>query len=179
LEDALLEGSLLLSLLRHGERVKIACLAQLINAIAPIMTEPGGVAWRQTIYFPFEQVSRFGRGEVVFTEVTVPTYATRSDAAVPYLDAVGVLNREEGILTLFAVNRSCDQPMALAIDLGGFTPLGPMSHWVMTGERADTTNGPHREVIRPIKQTAIPPADGNTTQLLPALSWNVFQLAVS
>ena len=47
--DALLVGSLLITLLRHADRVKIACLAQLVNVIAPIMTADGGPAWRQTI----------------------------------------------------------------------------------------------------------------------------------
>lgn len=44
-EDALLVGSMLITLLRHADRVKMACLAQLVNVIAPIMTSDTG-AWR-------------------------------------------------------------------------------------------------------------------------------------
>lgn len=41
-EDALLVGLMLIVLIRHSDRVKVACLAQLINVIAPIMTDPNG-----------------------------------------------------------------------------------------------------------------------------------------
>ena len=53
-EDALLAGSMLITFLRNADRVKIACMAQLVNVIAPIMTRPGGGAWAQTIYWPPE-----------------------------------------------------------------------------------------------------------------------------
>jgi len=59
-EDALAFGGACISLLNHADRVKSACLAQLVNVIAPIMTETGGPAWRQTIFFPFAHISRFG-----------------------------------------------------------------------------------------------------------------------
>lgn len=60
--DAVVFGSLLIALLRHADRVTVACLAQLVNVIAPIMTEPGGAAWRQTTFFPFAQAAKYGRG---------------------------------------------------------------------------------------------------------------------
>ena len=63
--DALAFGGLCISLLNHADRIKAACLAQLVNAIAPIMTETGGPAWRQTIFYPFAQMSRYGRGKVL------------------------------------------------------------------------------------------------------------------
>ena len=63
------------SLLNHADRVKVACLAQLVNVIAPIMTETGGPAWRQTIFYPFAQMSQFGRGRVLRTKVECETYA--------------------------------------------------------------------------------------------------------
>ena len=61
-EDALLVGLMLITLLKHADRVKIACLAQLVNVIAPIMTRQGGGAWRQTIFYPFMHASNYGRG---------------------------------------------------------------------------------------------------------------------
>ena len=75
MEDALSFGGMCISLLNHADRVKVACLAQLVNVIAPIMTETGGPAWRQTIFHPFAQMSRFGRGRVLRAEVDSPTYA--------------------------------------------------------------------------------------------------------
>ena len=61
-EDALLVGSLLISLLKRADRVKMASLAQLVNVIAPIMTDNNGASWRQTIYYPFYHASNYGRG---------------------------------------------------------------------------------------------------------------------
>ena len=55
-------------MLRHADRVKIGCLAQLVNVIAPIRTEPGGPAWRQTTFHPFALTSEHGRGTVLRTE---------------------------------------------------------------------------------------------------------------
>ncbi|WP_280175092.1 alpha-L-arabinofuranosidase C-terminal domain-containing protein [Micromonospora cremea] len=62
--DAVVVGGLLISLLRHSDRVTAACQAQLVNVIAPIMTEPGGTAWRQTIFHPFARTARHARGSV-------------------------------------------------------------------------------------------------------------------
>ena len=76
MEDALVFGGACISLLNHADRVKAACLAQLVNVIAPIMTETGGPAWRQTIFYPFAQMSRFGRGQRAAGQVESDTYAT-------------------------------------------------------------------------------------------------------
>ena len=75
MQDALAFGGACISLLNHADRVKSACLAQLVNAIAPIMTETGGPAWRQTIFYPFAQMSNLGRGRVLRSQVNSPTYA--------------------------------------------------------------------------------------------------------
>jgi alpha-N-arabinofuranosidase len=53
LADALVCGGMLCSLVNHADRIKIACLAQLVNAIAPIYTRPGGAVIKQTIFYPF------------------------------------------------------------------------------------------------------------------------------
>jgi hypothetical protein len=74
MEDALAFGGCCISLLNHADRVTAACLAQLVNVIAPIMTETGGPAWRQTIFWPFQHFSRMGRGRVLRTEISSPTY---------------------------------------------------------------------------------------------------------
>ena len=88
-EDALLVGEMLITMLRHADRVKIACLAQLVNVIAPIMTSDKG-AWRQTIYYPYYYTSIYGRGRVLQTLVDSPLYTTKNNGDVPYLDAVMV-----------------------------------------------------------------------------------------
>ena len=76
-EDALLVGSMLITLLKHCDRVKIACMAQLVNVIAPIMTENGGTAWRQTIFYPYMHASVYGRGVVLDPVISSPVYDTK------------------------------------------------------------------------------------------------------
>ena len=78
---------MLITLLRHADRVKIACIAQLVNAIAPIATVTGGVAWRHTTFYPLLHTSCFGRGTVLDLQMTVGSYATRTFDAVPLVDA--------------------------------------------------------------------------------------------
>ena len=101
-EDALLVGSMLITLLRNADRVKIACLAQLVNVIAPIMTKNGGGCWAQTIFYPFMHASRYGRGTVLNALVSSPTYACRDYDQVPCIDAIATLE-EDGSVSLFCV----------------------------------------------------------------------------
>src|SRR5882757_7244500 len=125
MEDALAFGGACISLLNHADRVKAACLAQLVNAIAPIMTETGGPAWKQTIFYPFADFSNHGRGTVLRAAVDCPTYAASYfdprgtvDAyyalpAVPYLKLSAVHDERASTLTLFFLNRHLTEPMTL------------------------------------------------------------------
>ena len=108
-EDALVLGCLMITLLRHSDRVKIACLAQLVNVIAPIMTQTGGSAIAQTIYYPFMYTSKYGRGSAVEIGIDCETYDCEG-RSVPFVDAIGVVSDDGKEFTVFAVNRSlyCD-----------------------------------------------------------------------
>ena len=114
--DPLVTGAMMNTLLRNADRVKIACLAQLVNVIAPIMTEPGGRAWVQTIYEPFRCASVYGRGVSLAPEVEVESYDCAIRKAVPYLDCAAVQG-DDGSLNLFLVNRSADEPIEAALSL--------------------------------------------------------------
>jgi alpha-N-arabinofuranosidase len=127
MEDALVVGCLINSLLRHADRVKIACLAQLVNVIAPIMTENGGKAWRQTIFWPFYYASRHGRGTSMNLRVDVPSYDCRDFSDVPYLDASAVLADDGNSLSVFCVNRS-GEPMELDLRATGFEAFSLTEH---------------------------------------------------
>ena len=60
--DAVVFGDLMITLLKNADRVHAASLAQLVNVIAPIMTEPGGPAWRQTTFYPFSLTAKARQG---------------------------------------------------------------------------------------------------------------------
>ncbi|MBV9791578.1 MAG: alpha-N-arabinofuranosidase, partial [Chloroflexi bacterium] len=180
LEDALGVGLMLITLLRHADRVKIACMAQLVNTIAPISTVTGGGAWRQTIFYPFLHASRYGRGTVLNLQVRSPRYTNKQFDAVPLLDAVAVLDEEREELTIFAVNRGQEGILPLEGDLRGVAGYRVVEHLVL--EHADplATNTIERpDVVVPHSRGNAELTDGKLTAALSPLSWNVIRLARS
>lgn len=173
--DAVVVGNLLISLLRHADRVRIANLAQLVNVIAPIMTEPGGPAWRQTTYHPFALTSRYGRGTVLRVEPKGPTYETAWLGEVPVVDAVAVENEDD--VVLFAVNRDQGHPATLEVDARSYPAFGQPTHTAICDDDADAYNSlesPDR--VTPTTR-ATPTLDGGRlTVVLPPLSWNLIRL---
>ncbi|MGE0685137.1 MAG: alpha-N-arabinofuranosidase [Dehalococcoidia bacterium] len=139
-EDVLQVGCIINTFIRRADVVKIACIAQLVNVIAPIMTEPGGDAWRQTIYYPFFFASQFGRGTALRLAVESPGYDAAVAADVPYLDISGVYNSDDGTLTFFAVNRHPDEEAQVEISLVGFGPAEVIDHRVMVHPDLQATN---------------------------------------
>ena len=139
-EDALVVGLLLNTLLRNCDRVRMACLAQLVNVIAPIMTETGGGVWKQTIYYPFLYTSALGRGTVLQTALCCEKYDTPSYTDVPYVDCAAVYAGEEERLTLFCVNRSMTDFTDLHIDLRDFPGYVFREHTELCCDDPDAVN---------------------------------------
>ncbi|MBA3072366.1 MAG: alpha-N-arabinofuranosidase, partial [Anaerolineae bacterium] len=177
-EDALLVGSMLITLLRNSDRVKIACLAQLINVIAPIMTSKNN-CWVQTIYWPFMHASLYGRGTALRPIINSPLYSSKDFDDVPFLDATAVLG-DDGELTIFAVNRSTDCDMLLSCDLRAFEKLKFDEHIVLHHEdvKAVNTEAAPNTVI-PTSEKVSDPENGLYNVKVPALSWNVLKFSNS
>ena len=180
LEDALVVGCYLITLLRHADRVKIACLAQLVNVIGAIFTKTGGGACRQTIFYPFRDASRHGRGEVLRTQLTSDRYDVEGVGAVDLLEVVPVLHRDKGELVLFAVNRDQKDELRLTVDLRAFSRGAFLEHTILDGpdlKARNTVEAPDQVQPRTAKST---PAfeDGVMEIALPPLSWNVIRLSV-
>ena len=175
-QDALLVGSMLITLLRHADRVKIACMAQLVNVIAPIMTSDTG-CWRQTIYYPYWLTCKYGRGTVLQTLVDVPTYKNKKYGDVPYVDCVAVHNEEAEELVVFAVNKHLQEDLTLEMALRQFGDYRILEH--QTLHHADlyavnTEQDPNQ---------VVPKADGNAyleagclKATLGKASWNMIRL---
>ncbi len=119
-EDALLVGSMLMTLQNNCDRVKMACLAQLVNVIAPIMTENGGKAWAQTIFYPFLYASAYGNGTTLRSVVECDRFSTDKHKEAPYLVTSVIHNEETREIMVYAVNRSLTEEMELDISLDGF-----------------------------------------------------------
>ncbi|WP_406120742.1 alpha-N-arabinofuranosidase [Streptomyces canus] len=175
--DAVVFGSLLIALLRHADRVTSASLAQLVNVIAPIMTEPGGPAWRQTTFYPFAQASAYGRGTVLRVEVDSPTYPTARFGDVPLLHATAVTDDETGDITVFAVNRSQTDALPLEIDLRGVDARAVVEHLVLADSDPEATNTADRpDRVTPHAATGTTLTDGVLHAELEPLSWNMIRL---
>ncbi len=178
-EDALVVGCCLITLLRHADRVRIACLAQLVNTIAPIMTENGGAAWRQTIFYPFLHASLFGRGEVLETQIRAPFYENATHGEVPYLEAIATWNRAAGELTVFAVNRDAAEELKVETALGGFGKARLLEHIVLVHpdpKAVNTKENPRAVVPGRLGTTRL---EGSTLEaVLPRLSWNVIRVGL-
>ena len=144
-EDALLVGCMLMTLQNNCDRVKIACLAQLVNVIAPIMTENGGGAWRQTIFYPYMYASLYGNGRVLNATVESKSYKSSDGLDAPYLYTSVIENGDE--LVVFAVNRSLDEDMELVLD--GFEKYAPSQHIELYCDDLNATNSCDEEKITP------------------------------
>ena len=176
--DAVVVGNLLISLLRHADRVKIACLAQLVNVIAPIMTEPGGPAWRQASYHPIALTSRHGRGTVLRIEPRSPRHETAAHGEVPLLDATAVLADGDGGVVLFAVNRHQSEPMELDVDLRAVAGISTAEHTSLSDEDPDAINDMANPTRVSPRRMDDPKLDGGRLQaMLPALSWNMIRIS--
>ncbi|MFD6138804.1 alpha-N-arabinofuranosidase [Promicromonospora sp. NPDC060271] len=175
--DAVVVGNLLISLLRHTDRVHAASLAQLVNVIAPIMTEPGGRSWRQTTFHPFALTARHAAGEVLRLAVDAPAQETAKFGPVPVLDAVATHDPETGGVVVFAVNRSLADDVALGVDLRGFPGLrvaealtlsNPDHTWSATADDATS--------VLPRTNTSAKVADDHAHVDLPPVSWSMLRL---
>ena len=174
--DALVVGCLLITLLRHADRVRIGCLAQLVNVIPAISTLDGGPAWRQTIFFPFLHASRHGRGTVLRTEPEAPTYDVPGEGPVPVLEATAVHDAEAGRLTIFAVNRGAD-PLALEVALRDLDDLRLSEHVVLgDGELSASNTAERPDRVVPRRGSGARLEGALLRAELAARSWNVLTL---
>ncbi len=178
-EDVLVVGCTLNTFIRHADRVKIACIAQLVNVIAPIMTENGGKAWRQTTYYPLYYASLYGRGESLAVSVDVPTYDAPVADDVPYLDIAAVRNTDGQTLTFFAVNRHPDEAMSVDIGTAGFAPSAIIEHMTITHPDLGATNtaaAPNR--VKPRKGKGAATTDDGIKVRLPPRSYHMIRVKI-
>ena len=147
-EDALLVGCMLMSLQNNCDRVKIGCLAQLINVIAPIMTENNGKAWKQTIYYPYMYASTLGNGTTLKSNVECDTYKSKEGWDIPYL-YTSVINTNDDEIIVFCVNRSLDTDIELDIKMNGYENYRLYEHTELYSDNLDEKNTVDSENVKP------------------------------
>jgi alpha-N-arabinofuranosidase len=175
LEDALLVGGILNTLLRNADRVKLACLAQLVNVIAPIMTNANGL-YEQTIYYPYSWALKFAKGSVLNPVVESPTYDVPGMQAVPYLDAVSTYDKDAGKVAVFLFNRDLAKSHQVEIVWEDLAPSGIVESMVLTGDDLKAENSfdaPKKVTPRAFDKPST--TGGRTRFEVPAKSYSVLQ----
>ncbi len=193
LEDALLVGGLVNSLIRNSDRVRVACLAQLINVIAPIMTNESGF-YRQTIYYPYAWALQYARGAALNLSVESPTYEVSTSSGssspvdfsklgisgtIPYVDASATFDKSAGKYSVFLFNRDLEKSRAVEILWEDAAPSRVLDSLTLTGNDLKAHNGfdvPQNVAPKPFDK---PATSNNRTRLeLPARSYSVINFAV-
>ena len=176
-EDALLVGLMLITLMKHADRVKMACLAQLVNVIAPIMTDAAGGAWKQTIFYPFMHASKYGRGIALQPVISGTKHATAKHDEITDVESIAVYNEEKDEVTIFAVNRNLEEDVELTTDVRSFAGYRLLEHIVMENEDLKAGNSLLEEKVYPVNADNRSKLDGGiVTSVLKKASWNVIRL---
>lgn len=178
-QDALVVGGALIIMMNNADRVKAACLAQLVNVIGPIFTETGGAAWRQTIFHPFAMASRLGHGVVLKPRIQTESYSSGAFATVPYLLSTVIHNPESDEAVVFALNRSAEA-MDLQVDLRGLgealVVLEATELHHANLKAINTKDAPDEVSPKPL--SGVTAEASKITARLKPHSWNVIHLGV-
>jgi alpha-L-arabinofuranosidase len=178
MEDALVFGAALLTLINRCDRVKAACVAQLVNVIGLIMTETGGRAWRQSIFYPFQHAAEWARGTVLDMRLACGTFATGDGERFPDIVSAAVLAEDGESLAVFCVNRNFEQAIAIGMDLRGFECGEFLESRLMRSDDLNATNtADNPERVRAEEGTVATFRDGAWRLIVPPASWSVFRFA--
>ncbi|ROT29772.1 alpha-N-arabinofuranosidase [Micromonospora sp. HM5-17] len=176
--DAVVVGDLLITLLNHADRVRVACLAQLVNVIAPIATEPGGDAWRLATFYPFAHTARAARGTALRPVVETPTLETARHGEVPATSCAATYDPDEGTAAVFLVNRT-DRPVTARLrhpDFPGWTVAGCASIVADHGGKLVTAEA--ARAAEPVEHRNVRPGAAQTEVDLAPESWTVLRIRV-
>jgi alpha-N-arabinofuranosidase len=187
LEDALLVGGFLNTLLRQAGRVRIACLAQILNVIAPLVTSETSVL-RQSIYYPFAWALKYARGKVLDLTVESETYPIKAEGLrvdfarndeVPYLDVVATINAQNGQVSLLMLNRDLESERELVLDWRDPTPTRVLASVSLTGPDLKASNTFDQPMLVAPRILDAPRAGSMMTFKLPPRSYSVAHIATS
>lgn len=176
MEDTLLFGGMLLSILRHADRIKISCQSLLVNTIPLILTEAGGKAWVNPTYYPMLHASQYGRGILMDSKLSCDQYSNSLFDEIPTVDHVVVKNEED--MTIFAINRT-EESVLLESDLHGFKPEQVIEHIGLSSHNLEDINASnHPDHVSPKRINHSLIEDGRVKSELPAYSWNVIRIKI-
>jgi alpha-N-arabinofuranosidase len=172
-EDALVVAQWLSVFLRRCNVLGIACLAQIVNVIAPILTA-SDCLMRQTIFYPFMFFSRYASGLSLDVLCQSPRYDTRAFGDVPVLDVSASYDPADNSSAVFLVNRSQADAVITELVWQSKAPrrVSTMYQYGCGDPKASNTfEGP--DLVVPQVLAGVPLDDHTTTLRLPPLSLTV------
>jgi alpha-N-arabinofuranosidase len=176
--DAVVVGDLLMTLLANSDRVTSASLAQLVNVIAPIMTEPGGDAWRQTTFFPFSVTSRLAKGEVLAARTSTAQYDTAVYGTADLVHSVATHDADSGESAIFLVNRDQSEPTTVTVDVRDLGASRIVERLTLSDDDVYAKNTlADQNRVQLHENVTATIADGIVTITLPPVSWTAIALS--
>lgn len=177
--DALAFSGMAITLLNHADRVKVACLAQLVNVIAPVFTEPGKGAYKQSIYFPFRDISVYGRGTVLMPIVRTENKMTEAYGEVPAAIFSTIYNEENDEVTVFALNTNKNESSETEIDLSSFGKTEMILRTELSGSDLNAKNSLESpDAVKTVANSPIQSENSIYAVTLKSASWNVLRFKV-
>ncbi|HEY8390864.1 MAG TPA: alpha-N-arabinofuranosidase [Clostridia bacterium] len=177
LQDAIVFGGLMNTLLNNCHRVKMACLAQLVNVIAPIATQKGKEAIKQTTFYPFKYVSQYGRGNALMTISECDKLDSKHGEFKTLSQSI-IYDEKNNSIAIFISNYSEDTTQA-EIELRSFGDLEVLEHVVLNGtdlKAVNDFNNPNRITPKNVETGNI--KDSKLAVQLPPLSWNMIRIKI-
>ena len=160
-EDALAMGVFLNAFIRHADVVKMANLAQLVNVIAPMFTNPEGLYF-QTIYFPIAEYAKQRGNQSLDVRVDSPQYKPDKGRELGYLDVSATYDPKSRKVSVNVLNRSEKTDITARIENVAGAPSGPVSVWELNHPDLKATHTFGKDaVVRPATRSASVKASGN------------------
>ena len=184
--NALSLASVLLTLMRHSDRIKIGCFTFGLMAAAATDREH---VWKSAAYYPYTQMMKYGRGVSVMPKIEcetfdVPGYAVNnfrqydSFKGLKYLEAAAAHDKESNEVTVFVINRDWNDDIETEIDVRGFDGYKLVEHIEMSTEDLEAKNSyENPDVIKPAANKETKFDNGKITATFKKLSWNMLRLS--
>ncbi len=176
--------SVLLTLLRHADRVKIGCAT---HGLADLCETDREHVWRGASYYPFTQMMRCAGGTALTPVLTCEKYDVAGYAIddmnqyegfanVDYIQSAAALNAEENELNVFVLNADTEEAHEFTLDVRGFEGWAFAGHSALYADAPGLRNSfeaPDQLLPRNVVDSRCD--RGLCTAVLPKLSWNVFR----
>ncbi len=137
------------------------------------MTEPGGEAWRQSIYYPIAETIRRARGtRSLVTLVDCGELSTQKYGDVPSVAAAACTDPDPEPSRCSSPTAPT-RPVAVELNHQRFGDWTEVRAYTITGDERGPLHGTQADAARPVEQDRPKTADGTTHLTLPAQSWTV------